>query len=196
MKIIIRLCILCGLLYSSSLAIPNKLSTCQISAREHAMYARFKSSVSFGHYDQFQDNLQRLMLENKYFQETRLIQNNEPSSAQHPALLLQDSSCIVPNLNADQQLEAIVFMSHQNRLEWQDAKLLELMLHVYDRTNLHESNDLYKIANHLTSPTLQQNADFYYTDYQAKNTHSLYLLNKKTQKLTIFVFRKSSSSLQ
>lgn len=176
------------ILYSHQLDVPANIVICKIGQYEQSIYQQFTSNLKLTNPAHFQKKLKSLLENEPTFKNIKYIQD---SKLQTNTLILKNSSCIQTISDLENNIEAFVFLSNNHQIEWKNAEILEHLAHSFFEENTSFSTDLYKIGTNIMSATFSQNKYSYYTFFKHNTIDAIYILNKQTNKLTVFIFKKS-----
>ena len=194
MKIINKtLIFLFVVLFSRSIDIDIKSPQCAIGSIEAEHFAKANHKIPLISYSDFSNHIENLIRYDQRFTNTSFI-NTQLINVAPDTLILKNGSCIKINSNHN-QIESIIFISNNHRMEWDDIEVFMRVLKPFNTKEHWYSSDLYKLAVNFDYSNSKETNGIQMKQYNLQGSNTLTLYNEKTNKMTIFLYKTPYSAL-
>ena len=180
-------------LFSRSIDIDIKSPQCAIGSIEAEHFAKANHKIPLISYSDFSNHIENLVRYDQRFTNTSFI-NTQLINIAPDTLVLKNGSCIKINSNHT-QIESIIFISNNHRMEWDDIEVFMRVLKPFNTKEHWYSSDLYKLAVNFDYSNSKETNGIQMKQYNLQGSNTLTLYNEKTNKMTIFLYKTPYSAL-
>lgn len=180
-------------LFSRSIDIDIKSPQCAIGSIEAEHFAKANHKIPLISYSDFSNHIENLIRYDQRFTNTSFI-NTQLINIAPDTLVLKNGSCIKINSNHN-QIESIIFISNNHRMEWDDIEVFMRVLKPFNTKEHWYSSDLYKLAVNFDYSNSKETNGIQMKQYNLQGSNTLTLYNEKTNKMTIFLYKTPYSAL-
>ena len=180
-------------LFSRSIDIDIKSPQCAIGSIEAEHFAKANHKIPLISYSDFSNHIENLIRYDQRFTNTSFI-NTQLINVAPDTLILKNGSCIKINSNHN-QIESIIFISNNHRMEWDDIEVFMRVLKPFNTKEHWYSSDLYKLAVNFDYSNSKETNGIQMKQYNLQGSNTLTLYNEKTNKMTIFLYKTPYSAL-
>ena len=180
-------------LFSRSIDIDIKSPQCAIGSIEAEHFAKANHKIPLISYSDFSNHIENLIRYDQRFTNTSFI-NTQLINVAPDTLILKNGSCIKINSNHN-QVESIIFISNNHRMEWNDIEVFMRVLKPFNTKEHWYSSDLYKLAVNFDYSNSKETNGIQMKQYNLQGSNTLTLYNEKTNKMTIFLYKTPYSAL-
>ena len=180
-------------LFSRSIDIDIKSPQCAIGSIEAEHFAKANHKIPLISYSDFSNHIENLVRYDQRFTNTSFI-NTQLINIAPDTLILKNGSCIKINSNHN-QIESIIFISNNHRMEWDDIEVFMRVLKPFNTKEHWYSSDLYKLAVNFDYSNSKETNGIQMKQYNLQGSNTLTLYNEKTNKMTIFLYKTPYSAL-
>ena len=179
--------------FSCSIDIDIKSPQCAIGSIEAEHFAKANHKIPLISYSDFSNHIENLVRYDQRFTNTSFI-NTQLINIAPDTLVLKNGSCIKINSNHN-QIESIIFISNNHRMEWDDIEVFMRVLKPFNTKEHWYSSDLYKLAVNFDYSNSKETNGIQMKQYNLQGSNTLTLYNEKTNKMTIFLYKTPYSAL-
>jgi len=179
--------------FSCSIDIDIKSPQCAIGSIEAEHFAKANHKIPLISYSDFSNHIENLIRYDQRFTNTSFI-NTQLINVAPDTLILKNGSCIKINSNHN-QVESIIFISNNHRMEWDDIEVFMRVLKPFNTKEHWYSSDLYKLAVNFDYSNSKETNGIQMKQYNLQGSNTLTLYNEKTNKMTIFLYKTPYSAL-
>ena len=179
--------------FSCSIDIDIKSPQCAIGSIEAEHFAKANHKIPLISYSDFSNHIENLVRYDQRFTNTSFI-NTQLINIAPDTLVLKNGSCIKINSNHN-QIESIIFISNNHRMEWNDIEVFMRVLKPFNTKEHWYSSDLYKLAVNFDYSNSKETNGIQMKQYNLQGSNTLTLYNEKTNKMTIFLYKTPYSAL-
>ena len=179
--------------FSCSIDIDIKSPQCAIGSIEAEHFAKANHKIPLISYSDFSNHIENLIRYDQRFTNTSFI-NTQLINVAPDTLILKNGSCIKINSNHN-QVESIIFISNNHRMEWNDIEVFMRVLKPFNTKEHWYSSDLYKLAVNFDYSNSKETNGIQMKQYNLQGSNTLTLYNEKTNKMTIFLYKTPYSAL-
>ena len=179
--------------FSRSIDIDIKSPQCAIGSIEAEHFAKANHKIPLISYSDFSNHIENLVRYDQRFTNTSFI-NTQLINIAPDSLVLKNGSCIKINSNHT-QIESIIFISNNHRMEWDDIEVFMRVLKPFNTKEHWYSSDLYKLAVNFDYSNSKETNGIQMKQYNLQGSNTLTLYNEKTNKMTIFLYKTPYSAL-
>ena len=183
-------------LFSRSIDIDIKSPQCAIGSIEAEHFAKANHKIPLISYSDFSNHIENLVRYDQRFTNTSFI-NTQLINIAPDTLVLKNGSCIKINSNHN-QIESIIFISNNYRMEWDDIEVFMRVLKPFNSKEHWYSSDLYKLAINFDHSDLKTSKDYngiQMKQHNIQGSNTLTLYNENTKKMFIFLYKTPYSAL-
>ena len=183
-------------LFSRSIDIDIKSPQCAIGSIEAEHFAKANHKIPLISYSDFSNHIENLVRYDQRFTNTSFI-NTQLINIAPDTLVLKNGSCIKINSNHN-QIESIIFISNNHRMEWDDIEVFMRVLKPFNTKEHWYSSDLYKLAINFDHSDLKTSKDYngiQMKQHNIQGSNTLTLYNENTKKMFIFLYKTPYSAL-
>lgn len=180
-------------LFSRSIDIDIKSPQCAIGSIEAEHFAKANHKIPLISYSDFSNHIENLVRYDQRFTNTSFI-NTQLINIAPDTLVLKNGSCIKINSNHT-QIESIIFISNNHRMEWDDIEVFMRVLKPFNTKEHWYSSDLYKLEVNFDYSNSKETNGIQMKQYNLQGSNTLTLYNEKTNKMTIFLYKTPYSAL-
>ena len=180
-------------LFSRSIDIDIESPQCAIGSIEAEHFAKANHKIPLISYSDFSNHIENLIRYDQRFTNTSFI-NTQLINIAPDTLVLKNGSCIKINSNHN-QIESIIFISNNHRMEWDDIEVFMRVLKPFNTKEHWYSSDLYKLAVNFDYSNSKETNGIQMKQYNLQGSNTLTLYNEKTNKMTIFLYKTPYSAL-
>ena len=179
--------------FSCSIDIDIKSPQSAIGSIEAEHFAKANHKIPLISYSDFSNHIENLVRYDQRFTNTSFI-NTQLINIAPDTLVLKNGSCIKINSNHN-QIESIIFISNNHRMEWDDIEVFMRVLKPFNTKEHWYSSDLYKLAVNFDYSNSKETNGIQMKQYNLQGSNTLTLYNEKTNKMTIFLYKTPYSAL-
>ena len=187
MKIFLVIFLLCYATKTTSLYKPIQ---CEVGKYERSKFNAKNNKIALGHIDSMTQHIDHLIKNESSFRNLRFISiNSINDSTSRDSVIFENGACIKLILDDEKNVISTAFLSQNYRVDWHEMEILIKLIAPFSPQQHWHSSDIYKMAVNTKSAIAKQDHRFYLHEYNQHESHGMYLLNKFTDKLTIFLYK-------